>query len=174
MADTLSLDIRASLNWLLQDTVGFGTVSDASKLEYTGTLADGVGNDQADKLWHSQATLAGSGVTLLDLTSLASTIFGSAVTTTLAKVKALLIVNSATTAGDDLLVGGAGVGGNAWGAPFNGDQDAKVQVPADSVLLLVHKKGGWTVTGGSSDVLRIENTSANSVAYKIAIIGTSS
>jgi hypothetical protein len=174
MADSLSLDVRASCNWLFQDGLDLSTVSDASKLEYTAALADGTGDGQVDKMWHDERSLSSAQSEDLDLTGLDLTLFGSTVTIVLAKVKALLIVNTSTTAGDDLLVGGAGAGNDGWGAPFDGDQDAQVSVPADSVLMLMNKKDGWTVTGGSNDALRIENTSANTVTYRIAIIGTSS
>ena len=174
MADTLALNIKAALNWSFQEQLDLATVSNVSKLEYAQALADGVGSDQADKLWHDQRTVSGSGSEDLDLTSLSQTIFGNALTISFAKIKALLIVNTATVAGEDLLIGGAGSGGNAWAGPLDGDQDAKIHVPADSALLLVNKKGGWSVTGGSQDVLRIANASAQDVTYKIAVIGTSS
>ena len=86
------------------------------------------------------------------------------------KIKAILIVNLATTAGDDLTVGGAAAGEwTAWVAAA-GD---KVRVPADSCLLISNRKTGWTVTNGASDTLRITNIGAGSITYKIAILGTS-
>jgi hypothetical protein len=173
MSDTLSVDIRASLGWLFQESLDLATVSDNARLEYARSLADGTATDQADRLWHDQRTLAGSASENLDLNNLTNTLFGSTLTVNFAKVKALLIVNLATTAGEDLLVGGAGAGGNAWSAPFDGDPDAKIAVPADSIVLLVNKKNGWPVTNGSSDILKIANASAASVSYKIAIVGTS-
>jgi hypothetical protein len=96
------------------------------------------------------------------------------VTISFARVKALMIVNLPTTANEDLAVGGAGAGANAWTAPFKGDADAKVVVAADSTLLWINKKHGWTVTNGASDVLKIANDGLGSVTYKIAIVGTSS
>jgi hypothetical protein len=173
MADTLAVDVRASLGWLFVEALDLGSVADNSRLEYARSLADGTAVDQADRLWHDQRTLAGSASENLDLTNLTNTLFGSTVTVNFAKVKALLIINLATTAGEDLLVGGAGAGGNAWSAPFDADADAKIAVPADSMLLLVNKKNGWTVTNGSSDILKIANASGASVSYKIAIVGTS-
>jgi hypothetical protein len=173
MPDTLAVDVKASLHWLFQESLDLSTVADAARLVFAASLADGVAADQADKLWHDQRTLAPSGSEILDLTSLTNTMFGSAVAASFAKVRILLIINTATASGDDLHVGGAGAGANAWTAPFAGNADAKITVPADSVLLVVNKKSGWTVTNGSSDALRIANNGSGSVTYKIAIVGTS-
>src|SRR5688572_4302932 len=99
MADTLAVDIKASLVWLFQDAIDLTVVSDSSKLEYAESLADGTAADQADKLWHDQRTVAAGANDDLDLTALVNTIFGSTVTINLVKVKALLIVNLSATAG---------------------------------------------------------------------------
>ncbi|MCH8992603.1 MAG: hypothetical protein IIA44_12770 [Acidobacteria bacterium] len=173
MADSLSLDIKASLSWLFEDQLDLSAISDAAKLEYSEGFADGTSANQVDKLWHDERTLTSGFGENLDLTALTNVIFGSTVTITFVKVKAVLIINMSTTSGDDLLVGGAGFSADAWSPPFNGDQNAKVSVPAGSTLLLVNKIDGWAVTDGSDDKLRVENTSGNSVNYRIAIVGTS-
>ena len=173
MADSLSLDIKASLSWLFEEQLDLSAVSDAAKLEYSAALIDGTAASQVDKLWHDERTLGAGFSESLDLTNLTHTIFGSTVTINFAKVKAVLIVNTSTTSGDDLLVGGAGFSGDAWSPPFNGDQSAKVSLPAGSALLLVNKIDGWAVTDGKDDRLRMDNTSGNSVVYRIVIVGTS-
>jgi hypothetical protein len=86
----------------------------------------------------------------------------------------VLITNTSIVAGDNLLVGGAGGGGNAWTGPFDGDADAKIVVPPDSALLLVNRKAGWTVTNGATDILKIANAGSTNFAYRVAIVGTSS
>lgn len=171
MADTLSLDIKSSLEWVFQEAGDLTTVSDISKLQYKGSLTDGVASDQADKLWHDQRTLASAANDDLDLTNLTRTVFGSTITTQFAKVKALLIINTATTAGEELVVGAAAA--NAWLGPFGSITDT-IAVPADSTLLLVNKKDGWTVTDVTADILRINNNGTGNITYKIAMIGTSS
>jgi hypothetical protein len=173
MADTLAVDLKASLGWLFTESLDLTTVADNARLEYARSLADGTGADQADRLWHDQRTLAGSATENLDLTNLTHTLFGSTVTINFAKVKAILLVNLASGPGEDLVIGGAGSGANAWSAPFDGDADAKMIVPADSLVFLVNKKAGWAVTNGSADILKIANLSGASVSYKIAIVGTS-
>lgn len=174
MADTLSVDVKASLHWLFQETLDLATVTDTARLEYARSLADGVSLDQADKLWHDERTLASGASENLDLTALSNSVFGSTVTIGFVRVKALMIVNLATAANEDLAVGGAGSGANAWHAPFKNDADARVVVGADSTLLWINKKHGWSVINSSSDVLKIANDGLGSVTYRIAIVGTSS
>jgi len=171
MADTLNADLAASLAWVFRDELDLSTVSDAAALAYERGLTDGVAADQADKIWHATRTLAGSSNDDLDLTALALTLFGASLTINLAKVKAILIVNTSTSAGEILRVGGATSA--AFAAPFNDVATSVVEVGPDSPLLLANKKDGWAVAGGSADVLRIANPNAGSVTYKIAILGTS-
>ena len=171
MADTLAVDIQASLAWLFQDALDLTTVADVSQLAFARSLADGTAAGQADKLWHDRRTIAAGANDDLDLTALTQSLFGGTVTIPLAKVKALLVVNTATAAGEDLEVGGSG--GAEWSAPFGAAGD-KVKVPADSCLLLVNRVSGWTVTNGAADVLRIRNAGSGGIDYQIAIVGTSS
>jgi hypothetical protein len=170
MADSLTAQIKASLNWLFQESLDLATVNDDAKLEYDRSFADGTAADQADKIWHDSRTLASGASDDLDLNALTNTIFGSTVTINMAKVKAILIVNTATTAGEDLTVGGAAA--QEWTA-WVGAAGDKVRVPADSCLLITNRKSGWSVTNGASDTLRVTNTGAGSITYKIAVLGTS-
>jgi hypothetical protein len=98
-----------------------------------------------------------------------------------AKLKAILLMNLSTTAGDILRVGP-----NANGtplaahieAPFQSgvstyQQNSVVAVGADSPLLLCSKKDGWAVANGATDQLRIYNPGATAVDYKLVLIGAS-
>jgi len=171
MPDSLSLDVKASINWLHQETLALSTVADASQVDYRGDLDDGSGEDQADTLWHDERTLSNGASEDLDLTDLARTLFGDAASVGFAAIKSLLLVNTATVAGEDLVIGGAGVGAQGWGAPFRDDPDAELLIPAEAVLLLVNKKDGWDVDAGVADQLRITNLGTGSVTYKIVIAG---
>jgi hypothetical protein len=170
MSDTLTSEIKASIGWLFQDALDLSTVSDSSQLSYHQTFVDGTNSDQADKIWHDVRTLASGVHEDLTLSALATLLFGSIGAIALAKVKAILLVNTATTAGENLIVGGAT--SNEWQGPFVTAGD-KLSVPADSCLLLMNKKAGWTVSSGSADRLRIANTGAGTITYKIAVLGTS-
>ena len=170
MSDELSLDIRGTLSWLRQESLPLSTVADAARLEYAVNLPDGAGEGEVDALWHGEIALAAAAQQDLDLASLVMTMFGDTISVALATVKALLIVNTATDAGDELLIGGAGSGGDAWAGPWNDDQDAKQVVSAGSAALWVNRLTGWPV-GGSTNTLRIKNNGAGSITARIVIAG---
>jgi len=174
MSDALSLDIRGMLSWLRQESLALSTVADAARLEYAVNLPDGDGDGQADALWHGELELAAAAQQDLDLTALTMTMFGDTLTVSLASVKAVLIINTATDDGEDLLIGGAGSGADAWAGPWNDDQDAKQHVPAASAALWVNRVAGWPVTGSSANVLRIKNNGSGTITAQIVIAGVAS
>lgn len=136
------------LNSFLAGT-GFGQVS----LKYMDDRSVGAGTTNDD----------------LDLTGVLVDIYGAVLAFT--KVKALLIYNKSLTDGDNLLVGGAGVVGNAWAAPFNGSQVAQVVVQANSPWLLV-AMSGLPVVAGTGDILRISYAGISGhIGYQIALLG---
>jgi len=173
MADSLSTAIQTSLTWVLQEDRPFSAVIDSSRLEYSESLANGTGTSQADRLWYDERTVGAASDDDLDLTDLSSTLFDNALTTSFARIKALLVVNLETTGPAVLQVGGAGAGGSAFSAPFGGDADAVVEVPHQSAMLLSNRPDGWAVSDATSDVLRVSNTSAAPITYRITIVGTS-
>lgn len=170
MADTLAVDVRCTVDWLLQEAADLSTITDNSNLEYAETFTDGTSSDEADKIWYRESTLSGGGDDDWDLTSLSSSLFGGSLPISFAKIKLLFVVNTSTVAGDELHLSGGGAG--PWSAPFLDSSD-KVRVPADSCVLLVNRKSGWTVTNGASDTLRLHNASGSAVTYRIVLVGTS-
>jgi hypothetical protein len=170
MSETLSSEIKTSLGWLNQDALDLSVISDSARLEFHATLADGIGADQADRVWHNVRTLAAGVSEDLVLSALPLAMFGDSLQIAMAKVTAILLVNAATVVGENLVVGGAPA--HEWQGPFAAAGD-KLVVPADSCLLLVNKKSGWLVTAGSADKLRITNDGTGDISYKLAILGTS-
>ena len=168
---TLASEIKASINWLFQEPLALTTVGDASQLSYDDQLSNGAAADQADTIWSDQRTIAASAHDDLDLTNLTHTLFGSTLAIDLASVKAILLINTSTTAGDLLRLDSSVT--NACTAPFGGSATSLVEIGADSSLLLSSKKDGWTVDS-SHKVLRVVNPSADSITYSIVILGTSS
>jgi len=171
MPDSLTVDIRASVDWLFEETLDLSSAVDNSQVEYKQGLTDGVGTNQADKIWHDTRSLAGGADDDLDLSNLVNQLFGSTVTISLARVKAILIHNTATAAGEDLLLDSSVA--NALLAPFNGSANSKIEIPADSTLLLVNRGEGWPVAPATADRLRITSDGAGSIDYKIVLVGTS-
>jgi hypothetical protein len=170
MADTLTLNVKATCDWSLIEALDLANVVDASSVTYSDSLTDGTTAGLADVIWHDTRALAATTNDDLDLTALTQSIYGSTVTKTFAKVRGLLIINLSTTAGDDLEIGGSG--GNEWNVPFGATGD-KIEVRANGTLLLAAPEDGYAVTNSSADILRIRNPGANTINYKIVIWGTS-
>lgn len=173
MTDTLDTDLRLSLVGLLRQAGPLATLTDLAKLNYAAHLPSGIATGQADKLWHDEHTLAAGASQSLSLDALGMSALGGTVSIALAKVKLLLVINAEAAAGNDLHVGGAGTAAHAWSGPWNGNADAKSVVPADSTLLAVNKLGGWPVTPGSANVLKLTNPGGSAITYRIALVGTS-
>ena len=155
-------EIKATLGWNWSD----GAV-DSDRLDYTGQLLDGNGDNQAEAVWHveNQTLLDGTSTTL-DLTALTRSMLGDSVAVTLLSVKALLIVNESTTGGE-LVVGGAAT--DEWSEPFVADGD-QIAVPLDSPMLLADRRAGWEVDSLNKN-LKLAASGGN-VTYSIAIVGT--
>jgi hypothetical protein len=174
MAATLQHTIKASIRWLFQDALqsaaGLTTVSDTSEAAFSTDYSTGTGASLADLIWGQVRTLASSGNDDLDLTALTNTIFGNTVTINFAKVKAILIINTNTVSGDDLVIDTSVTHGATF---LTGGASGKVPIPSGAPMLLANEIAGWAVTNGSNDVLRITNNGSHNVTYKIVIIGTS-
>ncbi len=142
-------------------------VVDNAKLNYAETLAHGPEANQAEAVWHLEGiTLLDAASTTYDLTALIRSVLDDTITTTLLRVKSILVVNDSTTGGK-LLVGGAA--SNEWSQCFGADGDI-AEVPLDSPLLLSNKVCGWEVDDTHKN-LKVA-ASGGDVTYSIAIIGT--
>ncbi|HEX4000642.1 MAG TPA: hypothetical protein VHX65_18990 [Pirellulales bacterium] len=168
---TLASEIKASINWLFQEPLALTTVGDASQLSYDDQLANGSAADQADTIWSDQRTVAAGTNDDLDLTNLTHSLFGSTLSINLASVKAIFLVNTSTTSGDTLQLDSSVA--DACTAPFSGSAASLLQIGADSALLLSSKKDGWAVDS-THKILRVSNTSPDSITYSIVVLGISS
>lgn len=168
MPGSLSVDLKASLAWLFQDTAELSTVTDVARLEYAAVLGGAAANPAVDLLWHDERTVEAASVDDLVLSELPKSLFGQDLTFAFAGVRALLLVNLATEPDQVLLVGGAPAA--PWEGPFV-DPGDRLRLPADSCLLLVAKRTAWPVGDGTADMLRIENEGDAPVTYRIALVG---
>jgi hypothetical protein len=167
MTTTLRSMIHARLGWTWRDCAGTSVITDSSRLEAKVELTDGSGMRQADAVWHAEDALLADGQSIdLELDGLEQTMFGGTVLIRLGQVKALLIVNKNTGAGE-LQLGGASA--NAWYEPFAADGD-RLRVMPDSPLLLVNCRGGWPVDAQHA-LLRLTAV-GGAVRFDIAILGT--
>jgi len=166
MADACNAEIiaRVGYKW----TTGHDDeIVDDESLKYSEKLADGSGDNQVEGGWSDlDATLLDGASVTYDLTTLSRTVFGDTVTVTFATVKALQIVNTATSGGR-LIIGAAAA--NEWSAPFGSDGDT-LHVELDSPVLLGCRKAGWDVDATNKN-LKL-TASGGDVTYSITIVGT--
>ena len=167
-----TLKIQSSWNYKETDDFGERGKSNQNK-KYEFTQADGTGENQAQWVYRAQRTVTPSTTTDdLDLAGILEDVLNIVINA--ATIRELIVKNLSETAGDDLLVGGAAAGGNAWGVPFNNNQDAEWTLPASGIFAVNAPLAGWAVTATSGDVLRIlHGGGSNDISYEIILKGTS-
>ncbi|WP_347242884.1 hypothetical protein [Thermogutta sp.] len=168
MSTSFTANYRLVLQDNFQNLLDLSTVEDSLAQTIVKSLSDGEGQDKAQIHWHDERTLAESSNDDLDLAGGLETAFGVAQFT---KIKALAVWLTTTTTGYKLAVGGAG--SNPITSLFTGSNDAII-VGNGGVLFLLAPGDGYTVTGGSADVLRIANLSSGAVTYRVYIAGEGS
>ena len=166
MARSLAASIRAALTATYTNAQDLSTPSDALSLTGTNTFTNGTGANQANVVWHDQRTLSSTTSEDLDLAaSLASTLGG---TITFTAIKAIYIEVTTTTASTVVEIGAASA--NQFIGPLKHSSDI-ASIGGGGVFLVSSPVDGWTVTAGTGDLLKINNTSAHSATYKIVIVG---
>ncbi len=172
MSMSLAVDIHASLAWLLTESHPLSTLTDRAALEFMQSLAPGTESGQADALWYAARSVPPLAHDDLELSALERQFLGGMVAVSLARLKALLLVNDAADEQRILHLGGAGSGA-AFAGFTAGDPLAVIEVPPGGCVLLVHSRQGWTVTPGTGDVLRIANGTDAEIPYRLVLLGTS-
>ena len=160
--------ITAQIDATETGTLDLGTKTAKIQAAIAIALANGTGNDQADMIWSDERTIAASGTDDLDLAGSLPGAFGN--TLTFAKVKAIFVIaNDANT--NNVVVGAAAA--TQFVGPF-GANTHTIAIKPGGFFAIAVPDTGWTVGAGSSDLLRIANSSSGtSVTYRIAILGTS-
>jgi hypothetical protein len=166
---SLTTNILVGIAATLQGSNDLGTpVFPLSKKDETA-LANGTGSSQADLLFADQRTIAASDNEDLDLAGSLTDPLGS--TLTFAAVKAIYIKAAAGNTND---VQVSPASSNGFLGPF-ADASDQIDLPPGGALLLTAPADGWTVTGGTGDLLNVANSGAGtSVTYDIVVVGTSS
>jgi hypothetical protein len=133
------------------------------------TLANGTGEDEADRLYADVNTLAASATTDIDLAGTLTDALGAALT--FARVKALFLRASSGNT-NNVVIGGAA--SNQFVGPFGAATDTFAVKPGGFLGWVAPDADGWEVTAGTGDLLRIANSGAGStVTYDVVIIGAS-
>lgn len=164
----LSAKITTSIVGRQTAALDLSSVQDNIARSYVQEYADGTGADQAQQMFSDTRALAGSAAESLDLAGGLASALGGNITFT--AIKEIIIVAAEANAGN-IRVGR--VVANGFVGPF--DQTAGslgVTVPPGGRIHLSNPgAGGWGVTGGTADLLRIENLDAAGVSYDIILVG---
>jgi hypothetical protein len=137
--------------------------------KYEFNFSDGTGADQAQVIFEDSRTLAGTTSESLDLAGGLAHDLGGSITFTAAKV---IIVKAADDNTGNLRVG-AGVS-NAFQGFFGASAVGVLVPPGGAIALIDPSATGEAVTGGTGDLLRIENLGAGAATYEIIIAGEGS
>lgn len=185
MATNLDVTSRVRNTWTFRQTTdGISEPTDSSDFDHTLTFTEGTGDYQAEVI-HAQrgtSTLA----TVVDLIDLSDLLDRLNTALAFTEIKGITIVNRGqplggdpetwtTEDGQDLLIGGAGSGGNAFAAIFDGNQDAKIRLRSGGQFVLTAPVDGYRVVENSQDILRIEYdgsvASGADIEYDLIVFG---
>lgn len=162
---TLTTDVNVTLNWRDIGTDAAGReIVDANAITLALALANGFGLNEADLLFYERATLLAAGSRTYDLAGGESNTRGE--TLVYARVKAIVLVNLTTTAGNSLSLGG----GTEPLAGWLTLSSTSVVVGPGGVFVLANPSADGYVTAAANDRLRVQSTGTNT--YDIAILGS--
>jgi len=162
--------INLQINTQLAKALDMSSAADAlSQVIKAFTISDGTGINAANQIWHDERSLNTATSETINVYNPGVNALGDA--NAMVKVKAVIIHNKSATAGEKLKLGGEGTA-NAWSAPFDSSNTAKVICGPDGTIALVDPSAAGYVAGSSSNnLLKIENVGAGTITYQIFIIG---
>ena len=148
----------------------------ALNLNYSDSLADGSGTNQADLLWRDTATISSGASTTIDLLGALSGLFGE--TVNFASVKGIFIRNRTTAGGSNLVVGAAA--SNPFDSMFSAVGDSLI-LPAMGTgtsdmwsLVMWAPASGWTVDATNQNLkLTHDASDSNDITVDIVLVGVS-
>lgn len=166
MATSLTGNLTVDLGTTYLNTLDLSSPTDVLAVNKQWALTNGVGDDQADVVWHDQRTLAATTSESLDLYGSLTGPLG--VTVNMVKVKALYIENLSTLY--ELKVGGAA--SEEWTSWVGASGDKVYIKPGGALLLVAPKAAGYSLgAAGANAQLKIENTGAGECTYNIVVVG---
>lgn len=161
LTDIFSGTLSTRLQWSRVDSQEVGSVTDRANVSGSYSIADGSGAAAADIVWCDTRTIPASSYDELDLLALTQSIVGVSVPCTIRQLRVVRVVNNATAAGNEILVGS-----NESGSLYS------FKVGPGSEVCAVNQIDAWPVTNANK-TLRIANPNAAPVAYSIFLVGTS-
>ncbi len=168
MTTALAGKITFKMAWDYVDSMDLADTTNDLDIDWSDTIANGTGKDQADWIWHDTRTAAGA-VDDIDLNATLSDAFG--VSLDLVKVKGIFIQNTDETVGYDLAIGAA-VATPLGGWVSDAASDELVIGAGGFFALWNPSAAGYACGAAASDILRVD-PGANTIIYNIVIVGTS-
>lgn len=166
MATSLTGDLTVDLGTTYLNALDLSSPTDVLAVNKQWALTNGVGDEQADAVWHDQRTLATAASESLDLYGALTGPLG--VTVNMVKLKILYIENTSTLY--DLKIGGAAA--EEWTSWVGAAGDKVVIKPGGAILLVAPKAAGYSLgAAGANAQLKVENTGAGDCTYKIVVVG---
>ena len=142
------------------------TTNFEKKINYAIEFTNGTTDGKIDKIWYDTSRVLAATSEEIDL---AGSLTGpDGATVTFAKVRGILVINTSTTSGQTLKIGGAAA--NAF--PLFDNATDIYSLDPDSCFFVTSKIDGKTVTAGTGDLLKID-AGAATITYHIAVLGTS-
>lgn len=151
LIDARSADLESAVNTLAK--------------AFAWNVANGVGSNQADRIYADTRTLSASASEALDLTALAN-LYGSV---SFAKVKAVIVLADGANVNNVQVIRTATTGALLFMADGDG-----IEVRPGGIFAWVAPGTGFTVTDTSDDTITVTNSAGgSSVTYTIIVVGTS-
>jgi hypothetical protein len=169
MAASLATNVSITLGAILTQTVGLAPVSAPILRQLILALPNGVGANQADKVYSETKTIVASGTYDLDLAGTILDVFGAVCTFARVKLVAIFADGGNT---NNVLIGAAAA--TQFIGPLGSATD-KINVrPGGCSINFAPDATGWPVGAGATDFLRFTNSAAGtSVLFDILIVGAS-
>tara|TARA_R110002020_G_scaffold360633_5_gene573412 strand:+ start:1082 stop:1597 length:516 start_codon:yes stop_codon:yes gene_type:complete len=139
-------------------------------LTYSQSLTSGTGSTNVNSVYSSfsHSIGAGSGVSL-DFTSLSQSIVGGSMSVSMSNLKSIVVHNSSSTTGEDILV--RATGSNALTEVFNGGS-GNLSVKPSATYMYSDPYTGATVNSSNKN-FQIVNDGTGSISIDIIAVGVS-
>lgn len=165
--------IQVINTWTHENSSDISVISDKKNtILYQKDFTDGTGTNQAQDMFHSRRSVNSNEEDNLDLNGVLTDVFGN--TLTFATIREIAFVNNATSSGEDIVIGGPT--GPSAGALltdlFDGDNESRFKVKSGGMVMFVAPIAGYTVTGGSADIIRVFNIGTGPISYDVIVKGT--
>lgn len=167
MATALAANVNVSVAAVLASLLDVGQANYPLNYAPSYNFTDGVGANQAQKIFSDTRTIAISGTDDLDLAGVLVDAFGNVLSFT--KVKAIIVQAAAANA-NDVVIGAAA--SNQVASIFGAVTHTIKVKPGGVFAIVAPDVNGYSVVAATGDLLRIANSGAgSSVDYTIVIIG---